>query len=680
MYLLLIFLPFFSFLIASYFSRFLGKEGVRIVSIFCMTSTFLLSLFVFFECVLLNSFCYISSTFFVMLTDFEIAWDFYFDTLTCVMLIVINFISLLVHLYSLNYMGEDPSLCRFLSYISLFTFFMIILVTSANLIQMFVGWEGVGLCSYLLISFWFNRIQANKSAIKAVIINRLGDFALTIGIFLTYLLFNTLNYSLIFPVSYEFVNYQFEILNFKFHALSLITFFFFLGSIGKSAQILFHVWLPDAMEGPTPVSALIHAATMVTAGVFFVARFSYLFNNTPVVSYIMIFFGSITVLLSSMVGFLQYDIKRIIAYSTCSQLGYMFVISGLSNYSLSIFHLANHAFFKAALFLCAGSIIHALQNEQDIRKMGGLQRLLPFTYIVMILASIALVGFMYTTGFYSKDVIIEFVYSNYKFSSNFIIFCNTIAISFTCAYSIKILFATFLENPNFFKQKLGLVHEGTVTMKLPLFLLLLGSLWAGYLFNDAFISNASFWMETLKEDSRYFYEYEHHNLSFFVKNIPFLFSVFGLFLFYFVLKFSSDILNRIKVYKKNEYNFIIKLFYTFNRKLYFDKVYNEIFSQYFLKYFFSLTYQTIDRSLLEIFGPKGYVNLFNNLSNIFKNIQKNYIYNYSFFIICFIILFITLEIFYINIFLFNFHTLLLCLLTLLFMNIGKKFVNFYNKK
>ena len=335
------------------------------------------------------------------------------------MLIVVNTVSLLVHIYSIGYMQGDPSFVRFMSYLSLFTFFMLMLVTSNNLVQLFFGWEGVGLASYLLINFWYTRIEANKSAMKAIIVNRVADFALAIGIFYIYHVFKSLDFNVIFsciPHMYLDSSYfGFVTLN----SIDVIGVLLFIGAVGKSAQISLYMWLPDAMEGPTPVSALIHAATMVTAGVFLVLRFSPLFECTPVSLFIITLVGGSTAFFAASIGVLQHDLKKIIAYSTCSQLGYMIFACGISGYSVGIFHLMNHAFFKALLFLTGGIIIHALSDEQDIRKMGGLVQLIPFTYTMMLIGSLALMGFPFLTGYYSKDVILELSFSKYRVEADF---------------------------------------------------------------------------------------------------------------------------------------------------------------------------------------------------------------------------------------------------------------------
>lgn len=336
------------------------------------------------------------------------------------MLLLVCFVSLCVHIYSLDYMSSDPHIIRFIGYLSLFTFFMLFLVTSGNFVQLFFGWEGVGLSSYLLINFWYTRIQANKSAMKAIIVNRFGDFGIYFFLLIIYFFFRSFDFSIVFSSMPFLLNKEIYFLNANIAVVDFLSFFVFLGAAGKSAQIGLHTWLPDAMEGPTPVSALIHAATMVTAGVFVLIRLSPILEYSDNILFIISLFGGLTAFFAGTVGLVQYDIKKVIAYSTCSQLGYMFFSCGLSNYSVGLFHLFNHGFFKALLFLGAGSVIHALLDEQDMRKMGGLLKLLPLTYIAIFIGSLALLGFPFLSGFYSKDVILEIVYSKFSFSSYFI--------------------------------------------------------------------------------------------------------------------------------------------------------------------------------------------------------------------------------------------------------------------
>uniref|UniRef100_K3Z2I6 NADH-ubiquinone oxidoreductase chain 5 n=1 Tax=Setaria italica TaxID=4555 RepID=K3Z2I6_SETIT len=400
--------------------------------------------------------------------------------LTVVMLIVVTFISSLVHLYSISYMSEDPHSPRFMCYLSIFTFFMLMLVTGDNFLQLFLGWEGVGLASYLLIHFWFTRLQADKAAIKAMLVNRVGDFGLALGIFGCFTLFQTVDFSTIFACASAPRN-EWIFCNMRLNAITLICILLFIGAVGKSAQIGLHTWLPDAMEGPTPVSALIHAATMVTAGVFMIARCSPLFEYSPTALIVITFAGAMTSFLAATTGILQNDLKRVIAYSTCSQLGYMIFACGISNYSVSVFHLMNHAFFKALLFLSAGSVIHAMSDEQDMRKMGGLASSFPLTYAMMLMGSLSLIGFPFLTGFYSKDVILELAYTKYTISGNFAFWLGSVSVLFTSYYSFRLLFLTFLVPTNSFGRDRLRCHDAPIPMAIPLILLALGSLFVGYL-------------------------------------------------------------------------------------------------------------------------------------------------------------------------------------------------------
>jgi NADH-ubiquinone oxidoreductase chain 5 len=382
-----------------------------------------------------------------------------FDSLTVVMLVVVTFISSLVHLYSTEYMINDPHLSRFMSYLSLFTFFMLILVSADNYVQMFVGWEGIGLCSYLLINFWFTRIQANKAAVKAMLMNRVGDFGLALGLLLLFTNFQSFDYCVVFGLVLKYQNFVVNFLGFEVALLTVLAVLLFVGAVGKSAQLFLHTWLPDAMEGPTPVSALIHAATLVTAGVFLVARSSLIFEFAPFALLIVTVFGAMTCFFAATTGLLQNDLKKVIAYSTCSQLGYMVFACGVSNYSVSVFHLANHAFFKALLFLGAGCVIHAVSDEQDMRKMGGLRKIIPFTYVMMLIGSFSLSGFPFLTGFYSKDVILEVSFAGYTLFSHFSYWLGSFGAFFTAFYSVRLTYLTFLSLPNGFRPVIFTAHE-----------------------------------------------------------------------------------------------------------------------------------------------------------------------------------------------------------------------------
>ena len=545
----------------------------------------------------------------------NIDWSFCFDSLTSIMLIVVTFISTLVHLYSTEYMEYDPHLPRFMSYLSLFTFFMLILITANNFLQMFVGWEGVGLSSYLLINFWFTRVQANKAAIKAMLVNRIGDFSLLLAIFALYFVFNSLDYATVFSLTSLMLEYKILIAGTEIPALDMVCILLFLGAMGKSAQIGLHTWLPDAMEGPTPVSALIHAATMVTAGVFLLARCSHLFEYSPLSLNLIIFIGSATAFFASTTGLFQNDMKRVIAYSTCSQLGYMVFACGLSSYEVGIFHLANHAFFKALLFLGAGSVIHAVSDEQDMRKMGGLKNLLPFTYSIMVIGSLALMGFPFLTGFYSKDTILEVAYAKYTVWGHFSYYLGTFAAFFTAFYSIRLLFLVFLSEPNGHKSVILNAHEGSWRMTFPLFLLSIFSITIGFLTRDLFIGfGTDFWGAAIFVLPQNYVLSDIEFIDLFHKLLPLIVTLSGAFYAYFLYSINLEHFYEVKKTKT------FKVFYNFlNRKWYFDRVYNQLIGQQSLNISYNFSYKSLDRGIIEKLGPSGIVNTIILRSN--KNVH-----------------------------------------------------------
>jgi NADH-ubiquinone oxidoreductase chain 5 len=625
MYLNIVFLPFMGSFFSGLFGRFLGPFGAGILTTSCVISSLFISFFAFYEVGLSESPCYVK-----LLTWFNSEylcadWGFQFDGLTVVMLIVVTFISSLVHLYSTEYMFHDPHLPRFMSYLSLFTFFMLILVTADNFIQLFVGWEGVGLCSYLLINFWFTRIQANKAAIKAMIVNRVGDFGLALGIFSIYITFNSVEYSTVFALVPLFEADVLCFLGFECHLLTLIGVLLFIGAVGKSAQLGLHTWLPDAMEGPTPVSALIHAATMVTAGVFLLARCSPIFEYAPNALFIVTLVGSMTAFFAATTGLLQNDLKRVIAYSTCSQLGYMIFACGVSNYSVGVFHLANHAFFKALLFLGAGSVIHAVADEQDMRRMGGLKRLVPFTFAVMSIGSFALMGFPFLTGFYSKDVILEVAFAKYSTAGHFAYWLGTFAAFFTAFYSMRLSFLTFLSEPNGFKPVIIGAHDSPIKMALPLFLLAFPSIFIGYLSRDLFIGlGTGFWNNAIFVFPTNLNIIDAEFASQFFKLLPVCLSMTGASLALFLYTFSSKDLYLLKtsLIGRKLYNFL-------NRKWFFDKFYNEYVNQIFLNFGYHVSYKTIDRGFIEMVGPFGLSQTVLKKSHLLSNLQTGSVYDYA---------------------------------------------------
>lgn len=640
MYLLIVTLPLLGCATAGFFGRFLGSRGAAIVTTSCVGTSFFLSTIAFYEVALGGCACTLQFAPWFDSEMFDASWGFLFDSLTVVMLIVVTLVSTLVHTYSISYMSEDPFLPRFMCYLSIFTFFMLMLVSADNLIQMFLGWEGVGLASYLLINFWFTRLQANKAAIKAMLVNRVGDFGLALGIMSCFLVFHTVDYHVLFAVANEWsMAKTFVFCNMQIDAIEVICVLLFVGAVGKSAQIGLHTWLPDAMEGPTPVSALIHAATMVTAGVFLIARCSPLFEYAPNALVVVTCMGAMTAFFAATTGILQNDLKRVIAYSTCSQLGYMVFACGISNYAVSVFHLMNHAFFKALLFLSAGSVIHAMSDEQDMRKMGGLSQLLPFTYAMMLIGSLALIGFPFLTGFYSKDVILELAYTKYTISGNFAFWLGSISVLFTSYYSFRLLFFTFLENTNAFKQDIKNVHDAPFLMAAPLIVLAFGSLFVGYLSKDMMIGlGTDFWGQSifvLPANSN-LCESEFSTPQI-VKLIPILFSALGAGIAFAINNNRATLVFQFKT------SIIGSRLYTFlNKRWLFDKIFNEYFAQSILRFGYSISFVTLDKGVIELLGPYGIATTMRGLSKRVSGLQSGLIYHYAFIMLIGLTILITL--------------------------------------
>ena len=625
MYLLLVFLSLIGSCFAGLFGRYLGSYGSAIVTTCCLFLSFLISLFAFYEVALVGCFVYIKLTTWISSEVLNIDWGFMFDSLTVTMCVVVTFISFLVHLYSTEYMALDPHLARFMSYLSLFTFFMLILVTADNFVQMFVGWEGVGLCSYLLINFWFTRIQANKAAIKAMILNRIGDFCLIIGILLIYVNFKAVDYATISILTPFFKDVKINFLNMNLNLLTLIGIFLFLGAVGKSAQLGLHTWLPDAMEGPTPVSALIHAATMVTAGVFLLARSSFIYEHTTNVLGFIAVIGALTSIFASTTGLVQNDMKRVIAYSTCSQLGYMIFACGLSNYSAGIFHLTNHAFFKALLFLSAGSVIHAINDEQDMRKIGGLKHLIPFTYSMMTIGSLALIGFPFLTGFYSKDLILEISFGKYSLTGYFSYILGTLGAFLTAFYSTRLLYLTFLSKPTGHKKVICYASESSFQITGALGCLAIPSIFIGYYTKDMIVGVGSHFFNTaIYVNIKNFNLFDAEFIPLFYKTLPVYLSLFGFISAFLLYNFKSKLLFLIKT------SFFGKKIYKFlNRKWFFDKLYNEYFGQFFFKFGYSTSYKFVDRGIFEILGPTGLSTTALKISSNLHKMQSGFIYHYT---------------------------------------------------
>jgi NADH-quinone oxidoreductase subunit L len=554
----------------------------------------------------------------------NVDWALRIDPLTAVMLVVVTTVSMLVHLYSIGYMEEDASRPRFMAYLSLFTFAMLMLVTADNLVQMFFGWEGVGLASYLLIGFWFHKPSANAAAMKAFIVNRVGDFGFALGIFIVYWNFGTVSFDAIFADAPGKAAATVKFLGHEYHLMTVACLLLFMGAMGKSAQFLLHTWLPDAMEGPTPVSALIHAATMVTAGVFMVARLSPLFELSPVAQTVVIVIGATTAFFAATVGLVQNDIKRVIAYSTCSQLGYMFVGLGVGAYSAGIYHLFTHAFFKALLFLGAGSVIYAMHHEQDIRKMGGLAKKIPFTAWMMIIGTLALTGFPFTAGFFSKDAIIESAYASHRGGHDYAFVLLILAAFMTSFYSWRLAFLTFYGQTRADQHTYDHAHEAPRTMLLPLLVLAIGAIVAGYPFAEKFIGHDfdHFWKGAIFMAKDNHILHDMHAVPGWVKWSPFVMMVAG-----FLLAWNFYIRDpgkpaRLAATFPSAYQFLLN-------KWYFDELYDRIFVRP-AKWLGRFLWKKGDGWLIDGFGPDGVSALAGRIAIKASKVQTGFVYHYAF--------------------------------------------------
>ena len=551
--------------------------------------------------------------------NFIVDWSIRLDTLTAVMFIVVTTVSACVHLYSIGYMEEDPSKIRFMGYLSLFTFFMLVLVSSNNLLQMFFGWEGVGLASYLLIGFWHHKDSANKAAIKAFVVNRVGDFGYAIGIAGIFYIFGTISFDNIFSQVDRFSEHQIQFLSFSFPTLDFLCFLLFIGAMGKSAQLGLHTWLPDAMEGPTPVSALIHAATMVTAGVFLVARMSPLYEFATFTNLFITFIGAATAIFAASIALTQNDIKRVIAYSTCSQLGYMFFAAGVGAYNASIFHLTTHAFFKALLFLSAGSVIHAMHHEQDMRKMGGLFKKIPFTATMMWIGSLAIIGFPYLSGYYSKESILENAFYASNGIAYFAYLVGILTALLTAFYSWRLLFLTFHGENRSNNKTYDHAHESPLVMTVPLFILAIGSIFSGIFFADYFIGyyKKEFWDNAilLTESSHKYLPLTQSLISKSAVAIGILVCV---------LIYSNN-LNRAKNLSYN----LDPLYSLSKNKWYVDELYHKVFVLTFFK-LANFFWKKGDEKTIDGLGPNGVSWIISKSSSYVSLFQSGYLFHYAF--------------------------------------------------
>ena len=618
---LIIFLPLLAAIISGFFGKIVGNKASQLITSLFVSISALLSIYVFYNVTIFDYSNNIVITKWITSGDLDVNWSIKIDQLSAIMLVVVTLVSAIVHVYSIGYMSHDPHQPRFMSYLSLFTFAMLVLVTSDNFLQLFFGWEGVGLCSYFLIGFWFKKSTANAAAIKAFLVNRVGDFGFALGIFLVFYIFGTVNYEDVFNQVTIYKDDNLKFLGLEFNVINLICFLLFIGAMGKSAQIFLHTWLPDAMEGPTPVSALIHAATMVTAGVFLVVRCSPIYEFSPLILNFITVIGMFTALFAASVALVQNDIKKIIAYSTCSQLGYMFFATGVGAYNVAMFHLFTHAFFKALLFLGAGSVIHSFNDEQDINKMGGVFKKLPYTYTLMIIGTLALTGFPFLSGFYSKDLIIEFAYLKGNTVGFYACSIGIFTAVLTSIYSWRLIFKTFHGEYNNKTQSISSMHESPAVMLAPLIILAFGSILAGFVFKDLFMGYGSF--SNFWEGSIFFLEplTKEHPPAYIIYLTPILVTISIPFSYYIFLK-NKSFIEGIANSNKPIYLFL-------KNKWYFDELYEVLFvrsSKFLGKYF----WKKIDGLVIDRFGPDGLSSLFKYFSIKAIKFQSGFIYQYAF--------------------------------------------------
>jgi NADH-quinone oxidoreductase subunit L len=647
MYSAILFLPLIGFLIAGLFGRSIGAKASEYITSGLLVLAALLSWITFFGFWLGGAEEQTKELFrWVDAGNLKVSWEIRVDTLTAVMLVVVNTVSAVVHVYSIGYMHNDPHRPRFFAYLSLFTFAMLSLVTANNLLQMFFGWEGVGLASYLLIGFWYKKPSANAAAIKAFVVNRVGDFGFALGIFGVFYVFQSIDFNIIFKDAPTFIQGDTEVMSFLgYHlkpqgAMTVICLLLFMGAMGKSAQFLLHTWLPDAMEGPTPVSALIHAATMVTAGVFMVARLSPLMELSPTTQIVIVFFGATTAFFAATIGLVQNDIKRVIAYSTCSQLGYMFVALGVGAYSIGIFHLFTHAFFKALLFLCAGSVIHAVSDEQDMRKMGGLRKHIPITYWTMMIGTLALTGVgipiihIGFAGFISKDAIIEAAYAatglvagsegNSNPMALYGFWMTVIAAALTSFYSWRLTFMTFHGKPRAPVDVMKHVHESPLVMTIPLFILSIGAVLAGMVFYGSFYGDGykEFWDGALYTSEANKVLKNMDDVPKWVKLSPFVMMVLGLVVAYWFYIRSPETPKRLAERHQGLYQFLLN-------KWYFDELYDFIFVRPAM-WLGRVLWKKGDGTVIDGYGPNGIAARVQNVTSWVVRLQTGYLYHYAF--------------------------------------------------
>jgi NADH-quinone oxidoreductase subunit L len=619
-----VFLPLIAAIVAGFFGRTVGDRGAQIITCGALLLSAVLGILVFRDILAAPQPQIIPLFSWIVAGGVDVSWSIRLDTLSGVMILVVTVVSSMVHVYSIGYMAEDKSIPRFMAYLSLFTFFMLALVTSDNFVQLFFGWEGVGLMSYLLVGFWYDRPAANAAAIKAFLVNRVGDFGFSLGIYAVFVIFGSLEFGVVFGKAPSMVGTTMDFLHWRVDSLTLACILLFIGAIGKSAQIPLHTWLPDAMEGPTPVSALIHAATMVTAGVFMVARLSPLFEYAPTALAVVGVIGGTTCIFAASIGMAQNDIKKVVAYSTCSQLGYMFAAAGVSAYAAGIFHLFTHAFFKGLLFLCCGSVIHAMGGEQDMRRMGGLWRKTPWTYFTMWIGALSLSGIPPFSGYWSKDTIIDADWASATAVGRYAWVLGTAAAFMTAFYISRVMFMTFHGEPRAAEETMHHAHESPWVMRIPLIVLAIGAAFFGWLGFDYFVGDASaeFWKSAILVLPHHDALARAEAIPLLIRYLPLVCGVAGIAVGYVFYIVDPRIPVRLAQRYRELYLFILN-------KWYFDELYDLLFVRSSMALGDGL-WKSGDGAVIDGLGPNGFAAMTRDLARQASRLQTGYVYHYAF--------------------------------------------------
>ena len=619
-----VFLPLIASIIVGFFGRAIGERGSQLITCGALLLAAVLGIFVFRDILATGEARVIPLASWIVAGGVDVAWSLRLDTLSGVMILVVTVVSSMVHVYSIGYMAHDPSIPRFMSYMSLFTFFMLALVTSDNFVQLFFGWEGVGLMSYLLVGFWYDRPSANAAAIKAFLVNRVGDFGFSLGIFAVFVIFGSLDFSTVFGAAPKAVGTTMEFLGWQVDSLSLACILLFIGAMGKSAQIPLHTWLPDAMEGPTPVSALIHAATMVTAGVFMVARLSPLFEYAPTALAVVGIIGGTTAMFAASIGMVQPDIKKVVAYSTCSQLGYMFAAAGVSAYGAAIFHLFTHAFFKGLLFLCCGSVIHAMDGEQDMRRMGGLYRKLPITYATMWIGALSLSAIPWFSGYYSKDTILDAAWASGTAVGRYAWVLGTVGAFMTAFYISRVMFMTFHGESRADEETRHHQHESPWVMLIPLVVLAIGAAFFGFLGYDFFVGDerVDFWKSSILVLPQYNSLAAAEGIPLLVRYMPLAVALIGIGIAYVFYILDPGLPVRLASQFRALYLFLLN-------KWYFDELYDWLFVRTAFLTGNGL-WKSGDGAVIDGLGPDGVAAVTRDLARQASRLQTGYLYHYAF--------------------------------------------------